>query len=217
MTTQNIRLTLDEVLDGFFYSSEKPDAEKLKEALAAYPEYREDIVQFAVLWASYENSEDSGEAIVPSDVPAQNVARIQSFVMGRLHELDHAAVSGPSTEEVDAVKQALKGLAGSALRKAAEGAGFFGSTILLTKILTRSISCVPKRALEGLANYLSVSLEALAVALGQTNLGAARSYKSANKPRVSSSETWESAVTGLTLTPAQKQALLALSDEEQKI
>lgn len=214
MTMQYTRLTLDEVLDKFFYTSEKPDAEKLEEFLAAYPEYRDDIVEFAALWASYENSEDSDDAIQASDVPAEKVVQLQSFVMGRLHELDYGAMPAPSIQEMDRAKQALKGLAGSALRKAAEGAGFFGSTILLTKILTKSISCVPKRALSSLANYLDVSLEALVVALGEANLGARRSYKSTNKPQVPSSETWEGAVNGLTLTPSQKQSLLALSDEE---
>lgn len=214
MTMQNTRLTLDEVLDEFFYASEKPNAEKLKEVLATYPEYRDDIVEFAALWASYENSEESKEAIQASDVPAEKVVQLQSFVMGRIHELDYGALSTPSTREVETAKQVLNGLAGSALRKAAEGAGLFGSNILLTKILTKSISRVPRRALSGLANYLDVSLEALAVAISEANLGARRSYKSTNKPQVASSESWESAVNGLTLTPAQKQSLLALSDEE---
>lgn len=214
MTTQK-SLTLDEVLDEFFYAAEKPDAMKLKEVLEAYPEYREDIVEFATLWASYENSEESQEVMAPSEVSVESINRIQSFVMRSLHELEHVAASGATTKELDTAKEALQGLAGSALRKAAEGAGFFGSTILLTKILTKSISCVPKRALDSLANYLNVSSEGLALALDEASLGATRSYKSANKPSVSNSETWENAVNGLTLTLVQKQALLALSDQEK--
>lgn len=214
MTMSHNRLTLDEVLDEFFYASEKPNAEKLKEVLVAYPEYRDDIVEFTALWASYENSEQPAEAMVSSAVSPDSVARLQSFVMERLYELDHGVVGNASTKDVDAAKKVLKTLAGSALRRAADGAGFFGSSILLTKILTNSISQVPKRVIDALAAYLCVSSGALSAALGQGGLGVARSYKSSDKPSVQQAESWESAINALTLTPEQKHALLAMADKE---
>lgn len=214
MIMLNNKMTLDEVLDGLFYASEKPSAEMLNEVLAAYPAYRDDIVEFVALWASYENSENVNEAIAPSAVPAKSVARLQSFVMERLYEFDHGVARNVSTDEVDAARKSLKALAGGALRRAAEGAGFYGSSILLTKILTNSISEVPKRALDALASYLNVGSDALGAALGQGGLGVARSYRAADKPSVQQSESWESAINALTLTPAQKQALLAMSDKE---
>lgn len=213
MTMQNTRLTLDEVLNKFFYASEKPDAEKLKEVLAAYPEYREDIVEFTTLWASYENSEDSSSLMVPSEVPAENITQLQSFVMGRLHKLNHEAVSEPGSNEVSSAKNALNRLAGSSLRRAAVEAGFFGSTILLTKILTKKISDIPKRALVGLAQHLNINVETLIAVLQETQLGTVRSYKSTYKPEVAGAESWKSAVNKLSLTPEQKKTLLALSDE----
>lgn len=212
MTMLNNRLTLDEVLDEFFYASEKPSGDKLNEVLAAYPEYRDDIVEFTALWASYENSENVCEST--STVSAESVARLQSFVMERLNELDHGVVRNATSEEVDAAKKVLKTLAGGSLRRAAEGAGFFGSSILLTKILTNSIPHVPKRARDALASYLNVGSEALGAALSQGCLAVARSYKAADKPSVQQTESWESAINGLTLTSTQKLALLAMSDEE---
>lgn len=53
MTTPASRITLDEVLDEFFYSADKPSAAMVLYACQAYPEYREDIIEFAALWSAY--------------------------------------------------------------------------------------------------------------------------------------------------------------------
>lgn len=173
------RLTLDEVLDRFFYAYEQPDAEKLKAVLAAYPEYRNDIVEFTALWASYVGSEPYHEAPLLSDTPAESLARIQSFVMGCLHE--NAKISGLNTQEMDGSKKSINGLAGLALRKVRVGESFFRSTILLAKIFFKNVFCILKRTFNSVTKSSHFRLKELPISIGQSNASIAQSHKSANK------------------------------------
>lgn len=212
MTMPNRRLSLDEVIEEFFYSSDVPDAQQLESAIKAHPEYREDLVDFAALWASYEYAPDLTEDVVLSAVPDQSVSTVQSFVMSRLHELGQSEKEDAS--DLGAAKQALGKLAGNALRRAADAAGLFGSSALLQKVLNNSIVNVPCKVLEALAAHLQVTLGSLNGALLERGLGGARSYKASDKPTVAQSETWEHAVRVLPLAEEQKNALLALQDKE---
>lgn len=212
MTTQNKKLSLDEVLDKFFYNSETPDTQKMQEAINAYPEYRQDIIEFAALWASYENSPKITEELRPSQVSDQSVSKMQSFMLNRLHELDQSTHKDTAAD-LDAAKKALSNLAGNALRKAADAVGLYGSSALLQKVLNNSIRDVPRMVLSNLAAHLQVTIDALSVAVLERGIGGARSYKSTDKPTVSQLETWSNAVNGLPLTDEQKQALLALQEK----
>lgn len=185
MIILNNRLTLDEVLDEFFYASEKPSAEKMKEVLAAYPEYRNDIVEFTALWASYENAGESDEAMVPSAMPADCVARLQSFVMGRLHELKYEMVCSTSAG-VEAAKQEL---AGSSIHREAEGVGFFGASMLLSKVLTNNIFQVPRRAIDTFGDCLDICSRVLGAAVRQGCLSVVRSYEADEKSAIQQIET----------------------------
>lgn len=212
MIPTNLKLSLEEVIDEFFYSSDAPDAQKLQAAIDAHPEYREELVDFASLWASYENTPDSSEEFSLSMVSEQSVSTLQSFVINRLHELDHSAKG--AVPDKNAAKEALSKLAGNTLRKAAEAIGIFGSSALLQKILNNGIVNVPHRVLENLASYLRVSIEDLNGALMERGLGGVKSYKASDKPAMAQTETWSNAVKILPLTDEQKKALLALQDRE---
>jgi len=212
MTTHTHKLSLDEVLDEFFYSSDTPDTLNLKKAINAYPEYRQDIVEFAALWASYENSPSSTEEVQPSSVPNESVSRLQSFVLNRLHELDHEP-KRDNAAQLSAAKEGLNKLAGNALRRAAKAAGLYGSSALLQKVLNNGISNVPRAVVAQLAAHLQVSVVTLSIAIRERGLGGARSYKASDKPTVGTSETWENAVKGMPMTDEQKKALLALCDD----
>lgn len=203
MKTTNRRVSLDEVLDEFFYSSKEPDAKKLQEAIDAYPEYRQDIVEFAVLWASYENSPEPAETFRPSMVSDQSILKLQSFVMNRLYQINQGVSTG-ATSDLGAAREALRKLAGNALRKAAEAVGLYGSSALLQKVLNNSIRDVPQKVLTKLATHLQVSAEALSGALLERGMGGPKSYKAVDKPTMAQSETWANAVQGLPLTEEQR-------------
>ena len=206
MTTPARRMSLEEVLDEFFYSADKPSATMVLRACHAHPEYRDDIMEFASLWSSYVASPEP--ARMTDDVPEESVSRLQSFVLNLLHETDHKADSKPSA---DVVSAAIEGLAGGKLRRAAKAAELGESTLLLQKVLTKRLTNVPRVVLDRLAEHLNLTIEALGQALSP-RLSGARSYKSSEKPNGQAVETWESAVRALAVPEEEKKRLLSLQD-----
>ena len=209
MTTPSRKLSLEEVLDEFFFSAEKPSPAAVIRASEAHPEYREDILEFAALWSSYEAS----PAVEKSDVKAiseESVSRLQSFVLNRIHELDQESASSSQTE---AARRAIDSLAGKSLRQAAVAAGLGASSLLLTKVLTKSIVNAPTKVLRDLAAHLNVALIGLQQCLGPS-LAGTKSFRAKGIPNASAQETWESAVRSLPVSDEEKQRLLALQTED---
>lgn len=206
MTTPARRISLEEVLDEFFYSADKPSAAMVLRACHAHPEYREDIMEFASLWSSYVASPEP--ARMTNDVCEESVSRLQSFVLNLLHETDREANSKP---RADIVSTAIEGLAGGSLRRAAKAAELGESTLLLQKVLTKRLTNVPLVVLDRLAEHLNLTVEALGHALSP-RLAGARSYKSSEKPNGQAVETWESAVRALAVPEEEKKRLLSLHD-----
>ena len=95
MTTPNRRLSLDDVLDEVFYSANRPTPDQVLRACEAHPEYRNDIVEFAALWTAYETSPEPIEDASLAKVTADDVSRLQSYVLNRIHELDGKAAQTP--------------------------------------------------------------------------------------------------------------------------
>lgn len=204
MTSPNRRLSLEEVLDEFFFSAEKPSSSAVLSACAAYPEYREDIMEFAALWSSYEASpEPTG---IEDEVSEESVSRLQSFVLNHVHELDANSVSD---SDETAARTALAELAGGKLRRAAFAAGLGESTVLLTKAITRQISDLPTKVLDELAKHLRVTPSGLQRCFGLELAGDMR-YKASAQPNAPKRETWEHAVRALPTSEAEKMRLLSL-------
>jgi hypothetical protein len=212
MTTPNLNISLEEVIDEFFYSSDTPNVKKLQAAIDAHPEYREDLVDFAALWSSYENTPDLVEEFSPSMISDQSISTLQSFVLNRLHDLNNGAKG--VVPDVGAAREALGKLVGNALRRAAAEIGLYGSSALLQKILNNGIQDVPCKVLENLALYLQITVDGLSGALTERGLGGAKSFKASEKPIVAQTETWANAVNMMSLSDEQKKALLALQDKE---
>lgn len=210
MTTPNRRLSLDEVLDEFFYSADKPTPAQVLHACQAHPEYRADIVEFAALWTAYEASPEPTEDALLPKVVDDDVLRLQSFVLNRLHELDLEAAS---SSQAEAARKAVESLAGKSLRQAAAAAGLGASALLLTKVLTKSIVNVPNKVLRDLAAHLNVALTGLQQCLGPS-LAGAKSFRAKGIPNASAQETWETAVRSLSVSDEEKQRLLALQTSE---
>lgn len=208
MTSPNRRVSLEEVLDEFFYSSEKPSSSNVLAACEAHPEYREDIMEFAALWSSYEASPNQTDAEV--EVSEESVARLQSIVLNRLHELDSKAAV--NSDEASA-RAALSELAGGKLKRAALAAGLGESTVLLTKAITRQISDLPTKVLDDLAKHLKITASGLQRCFGMELAGDMR-YKSSVQPNTPMKETWEHAVRSLPVAEVEKMRLLSLQGKE---
>lgn len=207
MTTPNRRLSIDEVLDEFFYSADKPTPSQVIRACEAYPEFRSDIVEFAALWTAYEASPEPAEDASTSAAHAEDMSFLQSFVLNRIHELD--GKSAPASD-IEGAKRAIAALKGAKLARAAEFLGFGSNVLLLVKVLT-TITNVPARVARDLAKHLQVLPSDLQQCLGP-RLAGSRSYSAARPPNAPVSETWESAVRALSASDDEKKRLLAFQD-----
>lgn len=209
MTPPNRRLSLEEVLDEFFFSAEAPSPAMVARACDNHPEYREDIMEFAALWSSYEASpEPTAQAL--GEINEESVARLQSHVLNLLHQQKQGSVSDTN---IETARASIEGLAGGKLRKAAQAASLGGSTLLLQKVLTKRIANIPRIVLHLLAQHLNVAGNALENLLGPRIAGS-MSYKSSDKPNVPAMESWEEAVRALPVDEAEKKRLLALQEED---
>lgn len=213
MTSKIHRLSLEEVLDEFFFSTDLPTSTDVLGVCEAYPEYREDILEFAALWLSYEACPEPSSEQVSRSVTEESVSRLQSFVLNRLHELDHGL---DSNGDLDAAKKTLSTLAGGSLRRASFACGLGESTLLLQKVLTNSIVDVPLRVLSKLAIHLNLTLSTLQQALvGIPTVG--RSYSASSKPNTPARETWERAVKLLSTSEEERSRLLALNGKDESL
>lgn len=208
MTSPNRRPSLDEVLDEFFFSAEKPYSSAVLRACEAHPEYREDIMEFAALWSSYEASPEPTDS--ENDISEESVSRLQSFVLNRVHELDAKPVS--DSDEA-AARVALAGLAGGKLKRAALAIGLGESAVLLTKAITRQISDLPTKVLDELAKHLKVTPGGLQQCFGIALAGDMR-YKASAQPNAPKKETWEHAVLALPVSEEEKLRLLSIQRKE---
>jgi hypothetical protein len=205
MTSPTRRLSLEEVLDEFFFSADKPSPAMVLRACEAHPQYREDILEFAALWSVHDASPETLAAEI-ANVSEETVSRLQSFVLNRLHELDNGA---GANSQAEAARKAIESLAGKRLKQAAAAAGLGASALLLTKVLTKSIIDVPIKVLSDLAAHLDVALDGLQRCLGP-ELAGTKSYRSKAAPNASSQETWKAAVQSLSVSDEEKRRLLAL-------
>jgi len=208
MTSPIRRLSLDEVLDEFFFSADKPSPDMVLRACEAHPEHREDILEFAALWSAYEASPEVPAADI-ADVSEEAVSRLQSYVLNKLHEIDGKPAP---TSDIEAAKRAVSKLVGAKLARAATAVGFAGNALLLVKVLT-TITDVPARVVRDLAQHLNVMAEDLRQCLGP-QLAGSRSYSATRPPNAAGSETWESAVRSLTASDDEKKRLLAFQTED---
>lgn len=209
MTTPNRRLSLDEVLDEFFYSADKPTPAQVIRACEAHPEYRADIVELAALWAAYEASPEPAEDASTSTAPAEDMSFLQSFVLNRIHELDGKSASA---SDIEGAKRAVAALKGAKLARAAAFVGFGSNVLLLAKVLT-TITNVPARVARDLAQHLQVLQVDLQQCLGPRLVGS-RSYSAARAPSAPGSETWENAVRALPVSEDEKKRLLAFQEDD---
>ena len=202
MTSPNRRPSLEDVLDALFLRDDAPTPEMIVQACQVHAEFREEILEFAALQAAQAALPDVAESEL--EVSDASVMRLQSHVLNLLYAAPRARA------DADAVRQALRSLAGQRLQAAAQAIGL-GSTVLLHKILTQAIIDTPRVVLVRLAQFLKVGVDGLVEALGP-QLALHRSYKAAGKPTMAKHESWEQAVAALAVDEAEKTRLRAMQD-----
>jgi len=201
MTSPNRNPSLEDVLDALFQQDNAPTPEMIVQACQAHAEYREEILEFSALWMAQDALPEPAESEL--EVSDASVMRLQSRVLNQLY-------APPVLEGADAVRKAIGALAGQRLRSAAQATGV-GSTVLLSKILTRMIIDPPRAVLDRLAQFLNVTVTLLSEELGP-QVALHRSYKAADKPTMTDGESWEDAISALAVDEAEKARLRAMQD-----
>lgn len=205
MTSPNRNPSLEDVLDALFQQDDAPTPEMIVQACQAHAEYREEILEFSALWMAQDALPEPAESEL--EVSDASVMRLQSRVLNQLY-------APPVLEGADAVRKAIGALAGQRLRSAAQTTGV-RSTVLLSKILTRTIIDPPRAVLDRLAQFLNVTVTMLSEELGP-QVALHRSYKAADKPIVTAGESWEDAIRALAVDEAEKARLRSLQDPGRK-
>jgi hypothetical protein len=201
MTSPNRNPSLEDVLDALFQQDDAPTPEMIVQACQAHAEYREEILEFLALWMAQDALPEPAESEL--EVSDASVMRLQSRVLNQLY-------APPVLEGADAVRKAIGAVAGQRLRSAAQATGV-GSTVLLSKILTRTIIDPPRAVLDRLAQFLNVTVTLLSEELGP-QVALHRSYKAADKPTVTVGESWEDAIRALAVDEAEKARLRSMQD-----
>jgi hypothetical protein len=201
MTSPNRNPSLEDVLDALFQQDDAPTPEMIVQACQAHAEYSEEILEFSALWMAQDALPEPAESEL--EVSDAAVMRLQSRVLNQLY-------APPCVDGADAVRKAIGALAGQRLRSAAQATGV-GSTVLLSKILTRTIIDPPRAVLDRLAQFLNVTVTLLSKELGP-QLALHRSYRAADKPTVIAGESWEEAISALAVDESEKARLRSMQD-----
>jgi|SRR5471030_888615 len=213
MTSKNSRLSLDEVLDQFFLMADKLTPNLVLQACEAYPEYREEIFEYATLRVAHEALPEPHQD-TDMEVSEEEVSLMQSFVLNRLYALDS---NRPSDNDIANARIVLSGLSGGKqLRVTSQAIGLGRFTGLLTKILSSRITNVPSRVIGELARHLSIDRSSLSGALGLHMTGSF-SYKSVDKPSGFVTESWEQAIQSLSATEEERVELLSLQERKESL
>ena len=213
MTSPTRKPSLDDVLDEFFYSTDKPQAALIVRACEAHPEYRNDILEFAALWSAYEAAPEPSLDPTQELVDEDSVSRLQSYVLNQVYEAD---IKPQLVADVDSARLVLSGLAGATLRRTAAMVGLGGCTLLLQKVVTNSIRDVPEGVCSALATHLRIVEKVLITAICSAPTPS-RSFRSRSAPEAFAQESWEAAVDSLGLEPKERERLLALQTKRQLV
>jgi hypothetical protein len=221
-TAEKPERTLEDALYILSLEKEVLDAAILDKVIRAFPEYAEELTDFAIdialdcLRSRSRNTETSAQPTQLGSVsPA--VSRAMSRFQNRLHAVQTLSVSsqtGPAlatSRGVQEVKNPFLQLSRDEFRSLAERMG--ANSIFVTKLRDRQIaaSTIPTRFRSKLANEMEVPLELLTAHLEAPPVTPQRQfYKSEGKPKNVTQQTFVEAVRGSGMTKDQQDALLGL-------
>lgn len=213
MTQTTPTLELDDVLDQFFYASETPSRKLLHKLMEQYPQYSQELADFALHWSVTEPTDDS--ILIGRDVSKETLLSTRSKVLNALYLNSKEKVQASNVDNitVDKVSSLLKNIKGKkALIALSKSAGLGDNTILLGKLLTSSIIDPPKYVIDQISSYIDVPSELVAQYVIRPEPQAIlRHFSTKGKPKVGGKETWVEAINNLVAPEEEKNRLLALN------
>lgn len=214
--------TLQDALYTLSIEKEMPDAALLDEVIRAYPEFSEELTDFAIdLAIDHCTNRMHEEEAIPSASELQNVSPAVSRALSRfqncLHSVQTAAVSDSVIETLHGVSQSREAvnpfahLSRDQYRDIAKNLNV--NTVFISKFRDRQLvpNSIPAEFQRKLAAEIDVPIDLLIAHLSAPQAAPQRQlYKAEKKPTNETQQSFEEAVRGSGLGQEQQKALLEL-------
>lgn len=221
-TAETPKRTLEDALYILSMEKEVPDAAILDKVIRTFPEYAEELTDFAIdiaLDCLRSRSQGSESLVQPAQLGAVSpaVSRAMSRFQNRLHAVQTLPVSNQARQSLAITRVDLEvrnpflGLSRDEFRSLAERVG--ANPVFVTKLRDRQIvaSTIPARFRSKLADEMEVPLELVIAHLEASPVvPQGQFYKSVGKPHNVTQQTFTEAVRGSGMSKDQQDALLEL-------
>lgn len=202
MMTQNKEPTLDDVLNEFVAAYEKPTAEALESWASRYPQFRNELVDFAAAWAA--------QLVLPP-APALSAEDEKLLVDRAMSHVQNVVFKREETKAAETADRSISSLTGEA-KQAGMNVQEFAKACdldlaLVTKLNNRQIRplSIPARLVTLIARLLNASVDAVSAYLaGPPQALAGRSFLARGKPQSAAQQSFADAVRASSLSEAEK-------------
>lgn len=192
---------LGEVLESFMAEVTQPDRETLERYVAAYPQYAEELAEFASEWIILDAIPDAHMKEANADDRAAAMGVMEKLVV-HMREVE---AKGEEAGKATGLANPFANQAPQKLKTIAVRLGL--DTPLMAKLKNRLIlvETIPKRLLASLAVELEVAAETISQWLSAPPRLQGARFKADGKPQVSKQESFSEAVDRSTLSDDQKR------------
>lgn len=202
---------LRDVLYEFSLAKLIPDADLLDEYVREFPQYADELVDFAVSVALAASQDDAPQPVADPQQVSPAVSRAISRFQNHLHAAGRAQ-SAPAQHSVShAVVNPFLALSRDALRSLAVQLG--ANTLFVVRLRDRQIApdTFSKGFVRLVADKLGASVDSVVAHFSApANMAAPQFLKAEGKPEPAKQQSFEDAVRASGLTPEQEQRLLEL-------
>lgn len=199
-------VSLDDVLHELALTSAKPDAKVLGDFIRRYPDYVEEITDFAAELAALAIAEEADEGIEPATTgTSPAVSKALSRLQNRLYEMKKGQIAGgPVTNPFASLtREQFRSVA-----KELHATEYFVIKLRDRTIAPETISTGFRRKV---ADVLKVPESLIAAHFAApAEIRAGMEFMSEQKPEASRRQSFAEAVKSLSLSPEQEQYLLSL-------
>lgn len=202
MMTPNEKPTLDDVLNEFVAAYEEPTAEALENWAARYPQFRNELIDFAASWAA--------QLVLPL-APELNAEAEKLLVDRAMSHVQNVTFRRDQSAADRTENRSINSLTGEAKRAGMNGQGFSKACwldiALVTKLNNRQIKplSIPARLVGHIARLLNTSVEAVSEYLARPPQAlTGRAYLARGKPQSTAQQSFADAVRGSSLSDAEK-------------
>lgn len=202
MMSQNEKPTLDDVLNEFVATHEKPTAEALESWAARYPQFRNELIDFAASWI---------EQLVLPPAPELSVEEEKRLMDRAMSHVQNVVFKRDKSRASQIEDRSISSLTGEAQRAGMDGQEFAQGCeldlALVTKLNNRQIKplSIPALLVDCIARLLETSAEAVAEYLARPPraLGG-RAFLARGKPQRAEQQSFAEAVRTSSLGKAEK-------------